>query len=135
MPAVYTLGKKNRLYLKKEVSELFTNGNSFISYPLRVVYLFTKDQSNNNRDKLLVSVGKKYHKRANKRNRIKRLLRESYRIARHDTLISFLKDYEHSLYIALMCVTNEVPTYKTIDSAVRKAINKIVEKHKSDELH
>lgn len=119
----YTFPKKNKLCLKRDVDRLFRDGKSFISYPLRIVYHTTEMQDH--KDKVLIVVGKKYHKRANKRNRIKRLIRENYRIERHHFLDNAKINDTNSIHMAMICVSGSVPTFSEIRDAMLKALNRI----------
>lgn len=78
----YSFPKGERLHSKKRIAELFSKGSSFNLYPLRFVYLKPGPPSANP-PQVLVSVSKKYFKKAVDRNRIKRQLREAYRHHRH----------------------------------------------------
>lgn len=120
----YTFPKKNRLCLKRDVERLFREGKSFISYPLRVVYNIAEIQDN--KDKVLVVVGKKYHKRANKRNRIKRLIRENYRLERHRFVSNINIRETDSLHLAFICVSSSVPSFSDIKESMGRAFNKII---------
>lgn len=71
--------KKEKLKSKKLIEQLFDEGQYVSSFPLRLVYL----QTTFNDDviaKTGVSVSKRNFKTAVDRNRIKRLLREVYRL-------------------------------------------------------
>ena len=71
--------KNEKLKSKKTIDSLFTEGKSVGKYPLRLVFIpdnFEDDVPL----KMGVSVSKKYFKKAVHRNRIKRLLRECYRL-------------------------------------------------------
>lgn len=75
----FTYNKKEKLKSKKGIDLLFTEGQSVSAYPLRLVYMpttFDEDII----AKTGVSVSKRNFKTAVDRNRIKRLLRESYRL-------------------------------------------------------
>ncbi len=74
-----TLGKLERLKSKKLIEKLYEQGSSVKSFPLRMVYLQTKHTSDFPAQ-VGVSVSKRNFKSAVDRNRIKRLLRESYRL-------------------------------------------------------
>lgn len=74
----YSFPKEERLRSKKLIAELFGKGSSFNLYPLRFVYL-KHPQPEATTPQILVSVSKKYFKKAVDRNRIKRLMREAYR--------------------------------------------------------
>lgn len=122
----YTFPKENKLCLKRDVDRLFSEGKSFISYPLRVVYRLT--ENTDIKDKVLVVVGKKYHKRANKRNRIKRLIRENYRLERHSFISSDLIKDAQSIHIAFICVSKTIPSFLEIKEAMIRSFNKILQK-------
>ena len=74
----YTLGKKERLKSKKLIEKLYNEGTSIKVFPLRMVYLQTAHTSNYPAQ-VGFSVSKRNFKKAVDRNRMKRLLRESYR--------------------------------------------------------
>jgi ribonuclease P protein component len=75
----HTLGKLERLKSKKLIEKLYQEGSSVKSFPLRMVYIQTKHTSDFP-VQVGVSVPKRNFKLAVDRNRIKRLLRESYRL-------------------------------------------------------
>lgn len=121
----YGFPKQERLYLKLDIQHLFASGASFIAYPLRIVYsLQTTEQTA--RAQILVSVAKKYFRRANKRNRVKRLIRESYRLNKH-TLLEALERKGLYAHIGIMCVGKELPTYAEVERATKKAFTRIIE--------
>lgn len=72
-------GKKDKLKRKKDIELLFTKGKVITAYPLRLIYLKT-EFNDGSVLKTGVSVSKRLHKTAVARNRIKRLLREAYRL-------------------------------------------------------
>ena len=83
-PLRYTLSKEERLHLKRDVDALFASGHAFIAYPLRVVVNATPTGEGEEPSCAILAVAaKKYFRRANKRNRVKRLIRESYRLRKH----------------------------------------------------
>ena len=81
----HTLCKAERLHSRKLIEKLFGGGQSrsMSAFPLRVVYLAPTSPSDDNEStampQMLVSVPKRYFKRAVKRNRVKRQVREAYR--------------------------------------------------------
>lgn len=78
----FTLGEQERLKSKKLLGKLYEEGKSIKVFPLRMVYIQTEHTS-----KFPVQVGvsvpKRNFKKAVDRNRIKRLLRETYRKEKH----------------------------------------------------
>lgn len=77
----FKYSKKDKLKSKKLIEQLFTEGKAVTAYPLRLVYLKT-DFDDGSQLKTGVSVSKRLHKTAVSRNRIKRLMREAYRLNR-----------------------------------------------------
>jgi len=75
----FSFNKKDKLKSKKLIDALFSQGQSVSSFPLRLVYLSTEFEDNV-MFKTGVSVSKKHFKRAVDRNRIKRLIREAFRL-------------------------------------------------------
>ncbi|EAQ43161.3 ribonuclease P protein component [Polaribacter sp. MED152] len=75
----YTLGKQERLKSKKLIEKLYKEGSSVKAFPLRMVFLQTEHTSEYPAQ-MGVSVAKRNFKKAPDRNRLKRLMRESYRL-------------------------------------------------------
>lgn len=119
----YTLCKNERLYAEKRIESLFAGGNSFIAYPLRVVYTAREHNLENELPtvSILTSVSKKRFKRAVKRNRVKRLIREAYRLNKKE-LIEFAIQSGKSVDIAFLYLKSELPTYSEIEKAILKTI-------------
>ena len=74
-----TLGKQERLKSKKLIEKLYAEGDSVKTFPLRMMYVQTAHTSDFP-CQLGVSVAKKNYKLAVDRNRLKRLMRETYRL-------------------------------------------------------
>lgn len=77
----FTLRKEERICSRKLIERLFNGGGSraMTAFPLRVVYILTDRGDDEPQAKILVSVPKRCFKRAVKRNRVKRQMREAYR--------------------------------------------------------
>ena len=75
----FGLSKEERICSKKLIDQLFTGGiaHAMSAFPLRVVYMNTGRNADEPQAKMLVSVPKRCFKRAVKRNRVKRQLREA----------------------------------------------------------
>ncbi len=74
---VFLLGQKERLKSAKSIEHLFSEGKAISAYPLRLV--FVSKPNSTVPMQCAFSVSKRHFKKAVDRNRIKRLLRESYR--------------------------------------------------------
>ena len=82
----YAFPKEEHLCRKKLIDELFgKQGSSFGVYPLRIVWTRSETLSATP-PQVLISVSKRTFKRAVDRNRLKRLIREAYRLNKYQLL-------------------------------------------------
>lgn len=124
------LRKSERLYLRKEINLLFSKNSSFVCYPIRVLYKVQPSEKDVENPSILVSVSKRNFKRANKRNYIKRVLRESYRLNKNE-LVDFAKSKNLSLHVAFLFIGKELPDFKQIEIAIKKCITTIIHQNET----
>ena len=115
--------KEERLTGDKRIENLFACGKSFVAYPLRIVYL-EKASQNPTLPEVLVSIPKKRIRSAVKRNRMKRIVRESFRMNKH-ILNDVLKDDCKHIEIAFVYVKDELTDFYTVEKGMRKALFEI----------
>lgn len=126
-PLRYTLSKEERLHLKRDVDALFASGHAFIAYPLRVIVNTTPiGEGEEPSCTILAVAAKKYFRRANKRNRVKRLIRESYRLRKH-RLLDLAKAQGLHIHLGLLSVAKELPTQADVNRGMDKALSRIWE--------
>ncbi len=121
----YTFNKQERLNKKVEINKLFSESYSFTIYPLRFLYVINNDPENSVPVKLLVSVPKRIHKRAVKRNLLKRRIKEAYRKIKP----SFLEETlfkKTKINLAIIYTSNEVLPYNEINKKVNLGIKKLL---------
>ena len=119
--------KNEHVCSKKDIEKLFSDGSSFLVYPLKVIYLPVSDGiAADSCMAVLISVPKKRIKRAVHRNRVKRLIREAFRLHKNEWAPSFLQK-RLSLHIALMYISNEIVAYTDVEKALLKAF-KIIDR-------
>ena len=120
----FSLKKEERLSSKKVIDKLFADGDSILQYPLKIVYLKTAIPTKN-----LIQAGftasKRNFKRAVARNRIKRLLREAFRLNKH-VLCDELNNAQLALFI--LFIGKEIPKYEPVEAAMKKGLAKITRK-------
>lgn len=121
-----TFPKSQHLCGEKRIAELFTHGEAFIAYPLRVVYIL-QPKTDNEPMSVMVSVPKKRFKRAVKRNQLKRLIREAYRLNKQ-LLTEILEEKQLQIHIAFNYISNDELDFATIEKKMKQALGKLVEK-------
>lgn len=122
----FTLPKQERLSLKRYMDVLFKDGQSFVAYPFRLIYYCTEEVLPA-RVSVLVSVPKKKFKRAVKRNHIKRLLREAYRLHKYE-LIDPVTGKNKYMMVAFLFLDKELPSFENVEKSVKKAVRLLIEK-------
>lgn len=124
---MYTLRKAERVHSKTIIDQMFTGGisKSFSVFPLRVVYMPVREQEA--AVSILVSVSKKRFKRAVKRNRVKRQIREAYRKNKQELLCS-LSQQEQQLAIAFIYLSDELVPSAMIEEKMKVLLARILEK-------
>ena len=121
--SLYTLRKAERLNSKILVGKMFEGGvsKSFSIFPIRVVYMPVASVS------ILISVSKRRFKRAVKRNRVKRQIREAYRKNKH-LLLDQLQCCNQHLAIAFIYLSDEFVATSELEEKIRTALLRISEK-------
>lgn len=117
-----SLPRTERLRSLGAVRRLFESGESGFVFPFRYVWFAEPDTLQS--VEVLFSVPKKFHKRANRRNLLRRRTKESYRLQKQ-----LLHDGTPvNLDLALIYSSKEVLSYKTIDNAVRRILDSVLER-------
>jgi len=127
----YSFSKAEHLCGEKKITRLHTEGSAFIVYPLRIVYCMLPEEDEFS-VKVMVSVPKKRFKRAVKRNRLKRLIRETYRLNKH-ILLDRLIEKNIQAHISFQYVSDEELQFDYIEKRMQTALNKIKTVVENDE--
>jgi len=114
-----TFSKKEKLKSKKQIEALFKQGNTITVYPLKLIYKPTAFRDDSTL-KTAVSVSKRLHKKAVKRNRIKRLLREAYRLNKP---MDFNKN-ETTYALMILYLSKDEPTFELLQRKMPVLISK-----------
>lgn len=121
----FQLPKKERLHKGKPIDTLFAEGISFSVFPLKVLFLPHPDRAQKSHE-ILVTVPSRTFKRAVARNKIKRRLREGYRLNKA-TLSA-----PPAFYIGYIYIAREMLPSAKIHAAVRSSLEKIRGYEKKD---
>ena len=121
-PASFTFHRNERLKSRKTIASLFKSGRSFVAYPLRVVWVLSH-AGEQGRATVSISVSKRIFKTAVQRNRLKRQMREAYRLHKHEF---YLQLERHQKHVSLMItyIAKEPLPYAEIDAGLKKLIRK-----------
>lgn len=122
-----TLPKVERLNSRILIEKLFTGGSkSLPAFPLRIVYMPVEGE-NLPIATILISVPKKRFKRAVKRNRVKRQVREAYR-KNKQILLEPLKNSGKKIALAFIWLDNELHDSTDVEAKVIKLLQLTAER-------
>lgn len=129
-----TLTRAERLRSLKVIRRLFEEGRSGFVYPFRYLWLAAEDEGATEIDKVsttevvsggvevLFSVPKRFLKRANKRNLVRRRAKEAYRLGKGEIVAAAGK---RKVRIALVYSTKKIHEYRTINNAIERILGEI----------
>ena len=120
----YTLGKNERLKSRKSIERVFKEGKSFSNFPFRVVYIMEASEATSSLQAGF-SVSTRYFKKAVDRNRVKRLMREGYRLQKN-SLLATLKKQQLSLVIFIIYTGNLLPEYSDVFEKTGSIIKRLI---------
>ncbi len=123
----FGFSKKEHLFGMKNIETLFSVGDSFFSYPFRVVYLIQNRKEREFPVRVLISVPKKKFKLAVDRNRIKRVIRETYRLNKKELISQSIQE-KKTVQIAFQYVAKEKLDFTTLNDKMKLVLNQIENK-------
>ena len=112
----FTFGKVERLNSKIQIGELFTKGDSFFKYPFKVI-VHRSIETEIPLVSILITVPKRNFKKAVDRNRIKRLIREAYRLNKH-IIYEHLGQNNIRLNLAFIYTAKSILSYQEIERKI-----------------
>ncbi|MBQ6790306.1 MAG: ribonuclease P protein component [Paludibacteraceae bacterium] len=107
--------KQNKLCGQLRIAQLYKEGKRFTAWPLRVTYMPIADTQLPTQ--VLVWAPKSLFKKAVQRNRLRRLMREAYRLNQDILQAPYL--------LAFNYMDKEEHPYPVIEKAITKALKKI----------
>ena len=126
----HTFRKAERLCSKKRIETLFAGSRAISAYPLRVVF---RKKDEEQPTQLLITVSKRHFKHAVDRNRIKRLVREAYRLNK-SLLLDSPSMRDKRLDLAFVWLSDELYDYPTVESRVKNLLQRISESIENESI-
>ena len=121
--SLFSFRKDEILRKKKLIDRLFTEGSTFYIYPFKIFWLESPLETTNPAQ-ILFSVGKRSFKRAVDRNRIKRQLREVYRVQKHELYDKLVKDQQQCV-IGIIYTTNVMLTTGELEIKIKAVLKRL----------
>jgi ribonuclease P protein component len=118
----HSFDRQERLKSRKTIASLFKGGHSFVAYPLRVVWTVSL-AGEQGMATVAVSASKRNFKTAVQRNRLKRQMREAYRLHKEEFYQELAKQQKH-ISLMITYIAKEPLPYSDIDAGMRKLIRK-----------
>jgi len=122
----FTLSANERLKSRKKIQELFAAGKVINFPPFRIIHQLQNDDAPL---QFGVAVGTRQFKKAVDRNRIKRLMREAYRLQKNE-LKELLIGKQKSLALFVIYTGKTIPDYPFVFEKMGKVLQKL-----SEEIH
>lgn len=120
----FTYQRHEKLKSRKLTDELFSSGKTFQQFPLKCFWLVKEADAFSLQAG--VGVSKRYFKKAVHRNRIKRLLRESFRLHKHLLTEANLPPMQLSVFF--LYTDKELPTQELMHEKVKATMNFLLKK-------
>lgn len=116
----YGFPKSEKLCGQLRIKALYSDGQRFVVWPLRVTYkLITPSLGGDRGERVLIWAPKSLFKHAVDRNRLRRVMREAYRLNKAPL-------EGKNMQVAFNYIDKEQQPYSVIEKAMRKAIKRIV---------
>lgn len=119
----FGLTKKERLSSKKSIEALFNSARSAFSFPLKAHFIIN-DTGSETIPEILFVVPKKKFKKAVDRNKLRRRMKEGYRLNKQ-ILFSWCLDQQKEVKIAFIYVSSEPTSFQSIEESIIKLLGEI----------
>lgn len=116
----FGFSKEERLNSKKEIDALFSKGASFYFYPFMIKYA-ASGKEELAKHQVLISVSKRIFKKAVDRNKVKRLIREAYRLNK-----GMIVDVDQKYSIAYIYTAKEIHSFAFVQKKLIGALKRLL---------
>jgi len=124
--SLFSFSREEHLKSKKRIENLFSEGRSVKSFPLRAQFKQVKDEHERTRLEIGFVVSKRSFNKAVDRNRIKRQMIEVFRLNRA-SLMETLEKENCYLDVMLIYIHREKVTYEYLEKTWKKLQSKVID--------
>jgi len=132
----FTYQKKDKLKSRKQMQFLFSKGTAITMHPIRLLYTIEKGEAGIFPNGLLqagVGAPSRQFRKAVQRNKVKRLLREGYRLEKPD-FMNAISLTNTRLNLFFLYVDVNVQSQQQIQATIKLLLQKLADKLKSNVL-
>jgi ribonuclease P protein component len=120
----FTFSRRERIKQRKQIDRLFSEGRSFTLHPFKVFYTINENAADPP-VQILIAIPKKDYKRSVDRNKLKRLIREAYRLNKH-TLSKHLIQIKTNIHVGFVYSGNSgMLSFIEIEEKLKSSLQKL----------
>ena len=119
----YTYAKSERLKSAQTIELLFEKGKTIKAFPLKLIYMATSFDDTS-KVKAAVSVSKRLVNRASHRNRVKRIMREAYRLNK----ASFFNKITTQYAFMFLYIGSDEADFDAVNKAMKDLLQRFCDK-------
>ncbi|HPB57491.1 MAG TPA: ribonuclease P protein component [Bacteroidales bacterium] len=114
----YSFNKSERLCSRKSIENLLRDQRVCYHHPIKCYYAWEQKQQSSDQNQIAIAVPKKNFKKAVIRNKIKRRIRESYRLNKQQFLVDYLSKSDQKVNLLFHYTSKKEHTFAVIERAV-----------------
>ena len=122
-----TFPLKEHLKSKRVIEQVYANGASVTSFPLRAIFIEQPTEEQEPTAAILINVSKKRFRHAVDRNLVKRRIREAYRTSKHP-FIEALENNGKKMAVAIIYIDNKHNSTAFIRKKMARLLESILTK-------
>lgn len=119
-----TFPKSEHLKSKKVMEEVFSSGSSIKKFPFLLKFIRTNFEAGAN-VQIVISIPKRKVKKATTRNRLRRQIKEAYRLNKEE-LLSLISKQKQDLALFLIYTGEEKVKYEFLESRIKVILQDLI---------
>ena len=121
----FSFRKNERITSKVLLQNIIGKGTTLFLYPLKCYALFFSVNDGKSVNQMAIAVPKRIFKKAVDRNRVKRIVREAYRLNNKQILLPLNTDKTRKIALLFVFVGKEMPDYRLIEKVMVDLLKKV----------